>query len=68
MPTDLCYYIGKTERLFCKNYYNICSFNRIEELNLEFKHTPVMLNECIENLNIKPNGIYVDGTLRRSGT
>lgn len=26
-----------------------------------------MLNECIELLNIKPNGIYVDGTLGRAG-
>lgn len=26
-----------------------------------------MLNECIENLNIKPNGIYVDGTLGGAG-
>jgi len=34
---------------------------------LEFKHTPVMLNECIENLNIKPDGIYVDGTLGGAG-
>jgi len=34
---------------------------------LEFKHTPVMLDECIENLNIKPNGIYVDGTLGGAG-
>lgn len=32
---------------------------------LEFKHKPVMLEECIKNLNIKPDGIYVDGTLRR---
>jgi NOL1/NOP2/fmu family ribosome biogenesis protein len=24
-----------------------------------FKHTPIMLNECIDGLNIKPNGIYV---------
>lgn len=35
---------------------------------LEFKHKPVLLNECIEGLNIKPNGIYVDGTIRRSRT
>jgi len=35
---------------------------------LEFKHKPVMLEECIEGLNIKPDGIYVDGTLRRSRT
>ena len=34
---------------------------------MEFKHTPVLLNECIENLNIKPDGIYVDGTLGGAG-
>ena len=34
---------------------------------MEFKHTPVMLEECIENLNIKPNGIYVDGTIGGAG-
>lgn len=32
-----------------------------------FNHTPVMLNECIEALNIKNNGIYVDGTLGGAG-
>lgn len=32
-----------------------------------FNHTPVMLNECIEGLNIKPNGIYVDCTLGMGG-
>lgn len=32
-----------------------------------FKHTPVLLNECLEGLNIKPNGIYVDGTLGGGG-
>lgn len=34
---------------------------------MEFKHTPVMLNECIKGLNINPNGIYVDGTLGGAG-
>lgn len=34
---------------------------------MEFKHVSVLLNECIENLNIKPNGIYVDGTLGGAG-
>lgn len=34
---------------------------------MEFKHNPVMLNECIEGLNIKPNGVYVDGTLGGAG-
>lgn len=33
----------------------------------EVKHISVLLNECIENLNIKPDGIYVDGTLGLGG-
>ncbi len=33
----------------------------------EFTHVPVLLYECIEGLNIKPEGIYVDGTLGRGG-
>ena len=32
-----------------------------------FKHTPVLLNECLEGLNINPEGIYVDGTLGGGG-
>ena len=31
------------------------------------KHLPVLLNESIEHLNIKPDGIYIDGTLGRGG-
>ena len=34
---------------------------------LEFKHKPVLLEECIEGLNINPEGIYVDGTLGGAG-
>lgn len=34
---------------------------------MEFKHYSVLLNETIENLNIKPDGIYVDGTLGGAG-
>ena len=34
---------------------------------MEFKHKPVLLNECINGLNIKPDGIYVDGTLGGAG-
>ena len=34
---------------------------------IEFSHKPVLLNECIEGLNIKPDGIYVDGTLGGAG-
>ena len=33
----------------------------------EFHHISVLLSECIENLNIKPDGIYVDGTLGGAG-
>ena len=32
-----------------------------------FTHRPVLLDECIEALNIRPDGIYVDGTLGRAG-
>lgn len=31
---------------------------------LKFKHKPVLLDECIQGLDIKPDGVYVDGTLR----
>ena len=34
---------------------------------MEFKHKPVMLEECIQGLQIKKNGIYVDGTLGGAG-
>lgn len=34
---------------------------------MDFKHKPVLLEECIEALNIKPDGIYVDGTLGGGG-
>ena len=34
---------------------------------MKFKHLPVLLNETIEGLNIKPNGIYIDGTAGGGG-
>ena len=34
---------------------------------MEVKHKPVMLEECIQGLQIKKNGIYVDGTLGGAG-
>lgn len=34
---------------------------------MDFNHKPVMLWECIQGLNIKPDGIYVDGTLGGAG-
>ncbi len=33
----------------------------------EFHHVPVLLDECLEGLNIRPDGIYVDGTLGGAG-
>lgn len=34
---------------------------------MEFKHYSVLLNECLEGLNIKPDGIYADGTAGGAG-
>lgn len=34
---------------------------------MEFKHTSVLFSECMENINVKENGVYVDGTLGGGG-
>jgi len=34
---------------------------------MEYTHKPVLLQECLDGLNIRPDGIYVDGTLGRAG-
>ena len=34
---------------------------------MEYTHKSVLLDECIEALNIRPGGVYVDGTLGRAG-
>ena len=34
---------------------------------MEFHHISVLLNECIDNLNIRPDSIYVDGTMGGGG-
>ena len=34
---------------------------------MEFSHIPVMLEECLDGLNIRPDGIYVDGTAGGAG-
>ena len=36
-------------------------------MTTEVKHVSVLLNECIENMNIKPDGVYLDGTLGLGG-
>lgn len=33
----------------------------------EYTHRPVMLQECIQGLNLRPDGLYIDGTLGRGG-
>ena len=34
---------------------------------MKFEHTSVLLEETIDGLNIKPDGIYVDGTVGAGG-
>ena len=34
---------------------------------MDFKHVPVLYQECMDSLNIRPDGIYVDGTLGGGG-
>ena len=38
-----------------------------QENNMEFKHKSVLLEETIDGLRVKPDGIYVDGTLGGAG-
>ena len=37
------------------------------DANMSFHHLPVLLNECLDGLNIKPNGVYLDCTLGGAG-
>lgn len=34
---------------------------------MEYTHKPVLLEQCLDGLDIKPDGVYVDGTLGRAG-
>jgi 16S rRNA (cytosine1402-N4)-methyltransferase len=36
-------------------------------MEFEFNHTPVLLKECIDGLNIRPDGVYADGTAGGAG-
>ena len=40
---------------------------RAREETIDFTHRPVLLDECIQALNIRPDGIYVDGTAGGGG-
>ncbi len=42
-------------------------FRANETEDLAFGHKPVLLEECLTALNIRPDGIYLDGTLGRAG-
>ena len=54
---------NKSARQFKRFFQNI----RTEVVVMEFKHTSVLLDETIENLNIRPDGVYMDGTLGGAG-
>lgn len=43
------------------------AFDRNAEADQAYGHKPVLLDECLDALNIKPDGIYLDGTLGRAG-
>ena len=43
------------------------AFDRNAEEDLAYGHKPVLLDGCLTGLNIRPDGIYVDGTLGRAG-
>lgn len=36
-------------------------------MSMDYTHKPVLLEECLDGLNIRPGGVYLDGTLGRAG-
>lgn len=47
-----------------------CSIRRssdVEEMTNQYRHTPVLLAECLEHLNLKPQHTFVDSTLGGAG-
>ncbi len=43
------------------------AFDRNAAEDQSYGHKPVLLDECLDALNIKPDGVYLDGTLGRAG-
>ena len=43
------------------------NIDEVKNVEKEFNHIPVMLEECINSLNINPDGIYIDGTMGGAG-
>ena len=43
------------------------AFDRNAAEDQSYGHKPVLLDECLDALAIKPEGIYLDGTLGRAG-
>jgi 16S rRNA (cytosine1402-N4)-methyltransferase len=43
------------------------AFDRNEKSDEAFGHKPVLLDECLDGLAIRPDGVYLDGTLGRAG-
>ena len=43
------------------------AFDRNAAEDQSYGHKPVLLDECLDALNIRPDGIYLDGTLGRAG-
>ena len=58
---------GTGRRGFCVAARGVAADGNRKEERVEFRHTPVLLEEAVESLQVSPDGIYVDGTLGGGG-